>query len=388
VTASERGYGLFPATNKEQAALTSVVLCTTGQSRNLARAIRAVLGQSWSALELVVVDNRPGSGNALEVVEAFDDARIRYVAEPVRGLSSARNTGVRHAKGGVIAFTDDDCVPDKDWLSTLRGTFDRYPRIACVTGKTVAFGEMTLWESLFEEFGSFDRGDETVIWRKTPKESQGGTVDGRTAVVRESVQDSAGKGPASDVASDEQLPAGDGSHSSIYPYTGVFGSGNNMAFRAEVLAQTGYFDEALGAGTPSGGGEDLDMFIRLVQADHILAFEPAALVRHQHRGSGKALRTQIRNYGSGLSAMMTKQLVSDRTSWKHILRRLGPGVSHLVRPTSVKNSRKSPNYPLRLTLTEWFGVALGPFLYLRGRWAVRRRQRIGSHAAAHANGIG
>ena len=86
--------------------------------------------------------------------------------------------------------------------------------------------------------------------------------------------------------------------------------------------------------------------------------------------------------------MMTKQLVSDRTSWRHILRRLGPGLSHLVRPTSVKNSRKSPNYPLRLTLTEWLGVALGPFLYLRGRWAVRRRQRTGGRGAAHANGIG
>ena len=212
MTASERGYGLLPSAGKEQAALTSVVLCTTGQSRNLARAIRAVLGQSWSALELVVVDNRPGSGNALDVVKAFDDARIRYVAEPVRGLSSARNTGVRHAKGGIIAFTDDDCVPDKDWVSTLRATFDQYPRIACVTGKTVAFGEMTLWESLFEEFGSFDRGDETVIWRKTPKEPQFGTVGGGTAVVRESVRESAVQGSSPEsAASDEQLPAGDGS---------------------------------------------------------------------------------------------------------------------------------------------------------------------------------
>ena len=130
------------------------------------------------------------------------------------------------------------------------------------------------------------------------------------------------------------------------------------------------------------------MFIRLIQADRILAFEPAALVRHQHRGSGKALRTQIRNYGSGLSAMMTKQLVSDRTSWRHILRRLGPGLSHLPSAHLGEEQPKEPNYPLRLTVTEWFGVALGPFLYLRGRWTVRRRQRTGGHTAAHANGIG
>jgi GT2 family glycosyltransferase len=397
VTASERGFGPLPSTDSEQASLTSVVLCTTGQTRNLARAIRAVLAQTWSALELVVVDNRPGSGNALDVVAGFDDARVRYVAEPVHGLSTARNTGVRHARGGIIAFTDDDCVPDSDWITTLRGTFDCYPRISCVTGKTVAFGEMTLWESLFEEFGSFDRGDETVIWRKTRSAATSGTAVGHTAVghaaaatesVQQPVSESTSESTGKTTAPEEQLPAADGSHSSIYPYTGVFGSGNNMAFRAEILAQAGYFDEALGAGTPSGGGEDLDMFIRLVQADRILAFEPAALVRHQHRGSGKALRTQIRNYGSGLSAMMTKQLLSDRTSWKLILRRLGPGLSHLVRPTSVKNSRKSPSYPVQLTVTEWYGVALGPWLYLRGRWAVRRRQRVGGTTSAPTTGVG
>jgi glycosyltransferase involved in cell wall biosynthesis len=348
---ADRGVG------SETGPLTTVVLCTTGQTRELGRAISSILDQTYESLELIVVDNRPGIGNARETVAEFVDLRLRYVQEPAPGLSIARNTGIRNASGSVIAFTDDDCVADPDWIATIRHTFDQYPRIHCVTGRTVAIGDLSRWEQLFEEFGTFDRGDEPVIWRRTPDEFLLEYQPG------------------------DELPGTDGRHSSIYPYTGVFGSGNNMAFRAAVLADTGYFDEALGAGTPAGGGEDLDMFIRLVLSDRILAFEPAALVRHQHRTSGAALRAQIRTYGSGLSAMMTKQMISDRHGWKRVVRRIGPGVGHLIKPSSVKNSRKSDSYPLRLTLVEWYGVALGPWLYLRGRRAVRRRERHAGSAA-------
>ena len=48
--------------------LTSVVLCTTGLNINLDRAVKSILDQSWQRLELVVVDNRPLTGNARDVV--------------------------------------------------------------------------------------------------------------------------------------------------------------------------------------------------------------------------------------------------------------------------------------------------------------------------------
>jgi glycosyltransferase involved in cell wall biosynthesis len=53
----------------------------------------------------------------------FDDADV-LVNEETRGLSGARNTGVRHAKGQLIAFLDDDAVTERDWLSTLVHHFD------------------------------------------------------------------------------------------------------------------------------------------------------------------------------------------------------------------------------------------------------------------------
>ncbi len=348
-----------PARTPNRAALTSVVLCTTGVSTDLGRSMQSVLAQDYRDLELIVVDNRPATGVVRDAVGEIHDPRLRYVAEPVAGLSAARNAGIRNARGSVIAFTDDDCVADLQWISAIRRVLDRYPRVACVTGRTMPLGDSTEWERLFEQFGSFDRGAEPMVWRKSPTEP---------VLVSRAVPD--------------DLPGADGRQSRIFPYTGVFGSGNNMAFRSAVFAVTGGFDEALGAGSPSGGGEDLDMFIRLVLADGILAFEPSAVVRHQHRSDAAALRAQVRNYGSGLSAMITKQIVSEPDGWKLIARRVGPGVRHLFSPSSKKNDRKGADYPFSLTAIEWFGVLLGPWLYLRGRRSVRRRRRTGDRIVA------
>ena len=66
----------------------------------------------------------------------------------------------------------------------------------------------------------------------------------------------------------------------MYPYSaGRFGAGANFAVSRTVLKEVGGFNEALGAGTPSGGGEDLNMFMRIVLAGHRLVYEPSAVVR-------------------------------------------------------------------------------------------------------------
>ncbi len=332
--------------------LTSVVICTTGRSATLRDAISSVLHQSWLDLEVIVVDNRPETGQVRHLLRNESDRRLRYVPEPQHGLSNARNRGVRVARGQVLAFTDDDCVADRHWIRAIRDILDGYRHVDCVTGRTVAFGDSSELERQFEEFGSFDRGDERVVWRKP------------------------GLRPAG-----SDLPAPDGHHSRIYPFTGDYGSGNNMAFRASVFERNGLFDEALGAGTPSGGGEDLDMFIRLIRSGQVVVFEPGALVQHHHRADAAALRAQIRSYGSGLSAMVTKQLVTDISEGFDIVRRVGPGLSHFLRPSSEKNNRKSPDYPFRLTLVEWMGFLLGPWLYVRGRMAVRRRHQLARRRA-------
>lgn len=93
--------------------LVSVIIPTYNRKALLPRAMRSVLAQSMTDLELIVVDD--GSQNSCaDVVESFSDPRAHYVRHPRnRGLPAARNTGIRVARGRYIAFLDDD----DQWVS-------------------------------------------------------------------------------------------------------------------------------------------------------------------------------------------------------------------------------------------------------------------------------
>ncbi len=95
----------------------SVVIPTHRRPELLCRAIRSVLAQTFSSLEVVIVDDN-GVGHPQQtktqrlLTETFDDPRIRYIVNHGEsGGSGARNTGIHHATAGYIAFLDDD----EDW---------------------------------------------------------------------------------------------------------------------------------------------------------------------------------------------------------------------------------------------------------------------------------
>jgi glycosyltransferase involved in cell wall biosynthesis len=335
------------AGDQRSGTLCSVVLCTLGRSATLRRAVTSVLAQRDVELELILVDNEPATGRTLAAIVGLSDDRLRYIVQPRRGLSAARNAGVAAATGSVIVFTDDDCTVDPGWLQAIVTLFDQHPDVDAVTGRTLAEGPTTPYQELFEEFGSFNRGEERTVWQYRPKPAM--SAPNRLADLGTL-----------------------GAAAPIFPYSAVYGSGNNMAFRSATLQQVGPFDESLGAGSPSAGGEDLDMFIRVMLAGLVIVYEPAALVWHSHRSDAGALSEQVRNYGSGLSAMITKHLLLDTPSRIRILRRVLPGLRHLFSADSAKNVRKSPGFPSALTRLELIGLIRGPWLYLRGRATLRR----------------
>lgn len=88
--------------------MVSVVIPTFNRSRLVARAIRSVQGQTYSNLEIIVVDDA-SRDDTEQVVAAISDPRIRYLRHQTnRGGSGARNTGIHAATGAYIAFLDDD----------------------------------------------------------------------------------------------------------------------------------------------------------------------------------------------------------------------------------------------------------------------------------------
>src|SRR6266436_3004555 len=117
-------YWISSGARSNQLMFISIVLCTYNRCEILARALNSAAALTvpdsieW---EVLVVDNN-SNDQTQKVVEEFCDqhsGRFRYLFERQPGLSSARNTGIRHARGDVIAFLDDDVTVERTWLKNL-----------------------------------------------------------------------------------------------------------------------------------------------------------------------------------------------------------------------------------------------------------------------------
>jgi glycosyltransferase involved in cell wall biosynthesis len=98
----------------------TVVIRSFNRLDELRSLVAIVLAQSHANLEVLIVDSTPGL-NAEQVQHALatDDARLRVIHTPPRGCAAAANEGVRQARGEIIAFVDDDDLPEgPDWLAT------------------------------------------------------------------------------------------------------------------------------------------------------------------------------------------------------------------------------------------------------------------------------
>ena len=94
--------------------LISVIIPTFNSAQRLRKCLYALTKQTISQYEIIVCDD--GSrDNTKEVVKKFK--KVRYIQIPHSGSpGKVRNEGAKKAKGKILAFTDDDCYPSKDWL--------------------------------------------------------------------------------------------------------------------------------------------------------------------------------------------------------------------------------------------------------------------------------
>jgi GT2 family glycosyltransferase len=243
----------------------TVAVCTRDRLADLARCLDALGRLTYPALDLLVVDNAPRDDGAERLIHSRYPG-IRYTRESRPGLDWARNRAIAEAQGEILAFTDDDVIVDPEWASALAATFAEDPAVMAVTGLVISDELESDAQVLFERYRSFARGFQRV-------RAQVGT--GESIAWRHGA-------------------------------TGRFGTGANMAFRLEVFDRVGGFDPCLGAGTPCRGGDDLDMFFRVLKAGFGLVYEPRALVRHRHRSELGQLRTQIADHGVSFYAYLVR----------------------------------------------------------------------------------
>lgn len=327
-----------PVSAAVSAPFVTVIICTRDRAGVLRGALEALLRLDYPDYDILVVDNAARTTETRDMVrQEFQHPRVRLIEEPVPGLSQARNTGLKHARGDIVAFTDDDVVVDHAWLREIAAGFERAPGTACVTGLVPAGEVRSRAQGYF---------DYRVSWSKsiTPKVY--------------SLAD-----PPADLPN--------------FPFcVGAYGTGANFALDRRVALQLGGFDTALGAGTRTGGGEDIDMFTRVILAGHPLVVHPSAVVWHRHRDGLEELQAQARSYGSGLGAWLTKILLNPRTArlalarTPHAVRQLLANARHhSVEPTDGGTGAFDPWDPqlAKVLRLELLSVARGPLNYLLQR---------------------
>ena len=116
----------------------SVVIPLYNKANYVQKTIESVLNQTFSDFEVILV-NDGSTDNSLEVVKEINDSRIRIFSKENRGVSAARNYGIKKAQYEYITFLDaDDCwLPD--YLETIKGMIKQYPQAGFfATSYTVA----------------------------------------------------------------------------------------------------------------------------------------------------------------------------------------------------------------------------------------------------------
>lgn len=219
----------------------SVVVCTRNGSSTLRECLEALGRQSYRDHEVIVIDD--GSTDSVpEIAQSFPG--MRYQRQDHAGLSVARNLGAQIATGEIIAYTDDDCMADEDWLRYIAQAFD--------DPQWVAAG--------------------------------GPNIPPRARNRTETVVAAAPGGPSHVLLNDqeaEHLP------------------GCNIAIRKASLQAIGGFQAPFVT-----AGDDVDVCWRLREAGGKLRFVPGAMVWHHRRFSVRAYLRQQSGYGRAEALLM------------------------------------------------------------------------------------
>jgi len=212
----------------------SIVICTRYRPAPLRNCLRAIAALSCRPHELIIVDNSAGDKDTEELAREFSAV---YFVEPSVGLSRARNAGLAASKSEIVAYLDDDALPEEHWLERIIEPFSD-PLIAVVTGAAIVPGSMSSSVKLAQPF----------FLNQTEKK-----------------------------------------WFEIAAFGGL-GIGTNMALRKSACGTANFFDERLGRGAPFHAMEEHHAFAKLLSLGFGAVHLPAAIVYHSSQNPMNAER--------------------------------------------------------------------------------------------------
>lgn len=220
----------------------SLVVATYGAGRWLERLFDSLILQSDCSIEIIVVDQN-GTDAVRDICEGYvNRLNIRHViSQP--GLSRARNVGIAYCSGSIVAFPDDDCWYPPGLLAAVKAEIEGDSALAGLTCRCT------------DEQGRLAAGGDS---------QRAGLVTKRNVWHR--------------------------------------GVSATLFLRAEVVAQVGLFDEALGLGSESyfKSGEESDYLLRVLTLGAQLLYRPHLRVFHPLPPNSRSTGAIARSWGYGL----------------------------------------------------------------------------------------
>lgn len=226
----------------------SLILATVGRSTELERFLESLAAQRAASFELIVVDQNPDDRLA-PILESYSARFPLKHLQSARGLSRARNAGLKHVTGGIIAFPDDDCWYPSDLFERVESWFGEHPRtdgLSAISRDSSGRPSVCHWDR------------------------RGGVIN-RMNVWRRAISCS-------------------------------------IFLRRGVVEEVGDFDVnlGLGSGTPYGSAEETDYLIRALDRNFRLQYVPSLSVLHEQPALDLRAAGRGYHYGVGFGHIQRK----------------------------------------------------------------------------------
>lgn len=242
----------------------SLVVATVDRVDELRALLESLSRQTFSDFEIIIIDQNDDDRLAMLAHSFGLGMTLRHCRTAARGLSRARNIGIRVANGDIVGFPDDDCVYPPGVLEFVHQRFDADPSLATLSGPAVS------------QSGQHGSGRWTTAHGEI-------TID------------------------------------TVWTSVIAF----NFFIRSDALRTIGEFDEELGVGARFGSAEETDLVLRVMAQGGRAVYDPALLVVHpDKRLTVEATRRAFR-YGRGLGRVLRKHRAPLRITLAFLVRPAG-----------------------------------------------------------------
>lgn len=225
----------------------TTIVVTRNRPEDLKMCLKAILRNSIES-QIIVVDQSNLKIKKENKRFVINYRKINYLPQYIKGKSRGLNYALKNVKTTYVAFTDDDCIPDKYWLENITKRLGKNKNIGGVFGRTLPYHP-----------------------DKHPEKTCPSVFENKK----------------------HHLIKKPGRHFL------EIGFGNNMAYRMHIFKSIGNFKAWLGPGSIGSNAEDAEMALRTLINKIYLYYDPEVVVYHNRFLDSKTMKQQVLSYTCG-----------------------------------------------------------------------------------------